>query len=77
MGGALGAGGGFSFSNAGSPSDLAGHARTWSTTLGPYNFSLSFGENGIYTLQTGMGKGLGLDVSVYDTSTSILYRTGC
>lgn len=72
-----GGGVGLVYSNATSPSDLAGLSRTWSLNVGMWGGSFSRGENGIYSINFGMSKGFGLDASNYGTNTKVYYESGC
>lgn len=72
-----GAGGGFAYSNAQNPTDLTGVSTTYNLGIGAFGGSLSLGENGIFSVNAGMSKGIGANISIYNTYTTISYRTGC
>lgn len=75
LGAAAGWGGGISFSNATSPSDLTGRADTWNVNVLIFSGSISFGNGGIWSANAGLAKGVGLDVSNYTTNTQLLGST--
>ena len=70
-GGSAGAGGGFVYSNAIRPSDLAGPGRAWNLNFLMFGGSVTTGDNGIYSVNAGIAKGWGLDLSHYATNTKV------
>ena len=77
LGGTIGAEAGLILSNARRASDLAGNARTVNANIGPAAVSVSFGENGIFSISAGPSAGASFAVSIYDTDTEVLLGDGC
>lgn len=71
-GGTIGASFGATFSNAQNASDLAGNSRTYNANIGPVSASISFGQNGIFSVNVGPSVGASFDVSSYTTHTDVI-----